>query len=77
MCMKCLGFFFFFPRIFYYFFLFKTEILIFFKWRQLIVNDLHSSTTFVVSVAVYVCLPVMICVCTDIIVIVVSEREIA
>ena len=40
-------------------------------------NDLHSSTTSVVSLAVYVCLPVMICVCTDINVIVVSEREIA
>ena len=40
-------------------------------------NDLHSSKTFVVSLAVYVCLPVMTCVCTNISVIVVSEREIA
>ena len=30
----------------------------FFKGRQLIVNDLHSTTTFVVTLAVSVCLPV-------------------
>ena len=39
-------------------------------------NDLHSSKTFVVSLAVYVCLPDMICVCTDTSFIVASERDI-